>query len=360
MLRPKYTITNAILKQISAIEACREMINNAPLIPAWEKRFAQEAVARTVHFGTHLEGNALDLEEVKKVIEGEKILAHERDVQEVINYRRVMDFIDEQAAQLFSSTKDDQTVVYPEYTIDQLVKIHRLTVARLLPEERCGVLRNSRVVIKNSQTGEVTFSPPPPIEVPYQLEDFYSWLNSDKGRDVHSALRSGISHFELVRVHPFVDGNGRVARAFSTFILYCEGYDVKRFFSLEEHFDKEAMNYYGYLQRASSGQNDLTPWLEYFTKSLAIEFTRVKDKILKLSSDYEFKTRLGRQITISDRQEKLIRYLKRHDYAQVSQARKRILPDVSDDTVLRELLDLMKKGIVKKVGKTKGARYAIV
>lgn len=358
MFHPKYSITNEILKQISHIEACREMINNAPLIPSWEKRFAQDAVVRTVHFGTHLEGNPLELEEVRQVMEGKKVIAHERDIQEIINYRRVMDFLDEETND-FLKEKDKKEITVPHYNLDQLKKFHKLTMGKILPEEKSGNFRKTRVVIKNSRTGEVTFNPPPPIEVPFQIEDFFAWLNSFEGKEIHPVLRAGIAHFELVRIHPFVDGNGRVARAFSTFVLYGEGYDVKRFFSLEEHFDKDAYSYYGYLQRTSSGSGDLSEWLEYFTKSLSIEFNRVKEKIIKLSSDYDFKTKLGKQITISERQEKLIRYLRRHEHLLMKHAKKRILPDISEDTILRDLTSLMKKGIVKKVGKTKGAKYVL-
>ena len=57
---------------------------------------------------------------------------------------------------------------------------------------------------------------------------------------MHPVLKSGIVHYEFVRIHPFVDGNGRVSRALSTFILFQEGYDIRKFFSLEEYFDNEA------------------------------------------------------------------------------------------------------------------------
>ncbi len=357
MFVPKYTISNAILKHIAHIEACREMINNAPLIPAWEKRFAEDAVVRTVHFGTHLEGNALELNEVRRVIEGERILASERDIQEVINYRAVMDYLDKEAARTQNQTDEDAKPIL--YRLDQLTDIHRLTMQRILPPEKAGTLRHTRVVIKNSQTGEITFSPPPPLEVPYQLEDFFAWINAAKKQEIHGVLTAGITHYELVRIHPFVDGNGRVARAFSTFVLYREGYEIKKFFALEEHFDKDAASYYGYLQMTSSGSGNLTAWLEYFTKSLAIEFERVREKILELSADYDFKNKLGRQITISERQSKIIRYRKSHDSLLMKQARKRILPDVSDDTILRDILDLVNKGIVVKEGRTKGALYRL-
>jgi len=94
MYQPKFTITNNILKSIGKIEACRELIENAPLVPAYEAKFRQEAIIRTVHHGTHIEGNPLDTGEVVAVLEGKEVEARDRDIQEILNYRNVLKFID--------------------------------------------------------------------------------------------------------------------------------------------------------------------------------------------------------------------------------------------------------------------------
>lgn len=348
MYQPRFTITNEILRNIGNIEACREVIDNAPLVPAWEKKFREEAALRTVHYGTHLEGNELSLVEAAKVLEGGEIVARERDIQEVINYRNVLKFIDEQTEK-------------NEYSESQLKKIHFLTVNRLIAKDKSGEYRQSQVVLRNSLTGEISFKPPNFIEVPSLVEDFLSWLNSQKAKEVHPIIRAAITHYTLVAIHPFVEGNGRVARAFATHVLFSEGWDIKRFFSLEEYFDKDAESYFGALMQISNqspnlSERDLTPWIEYFSKALAIELTRIKEKVRKLSVDLKLKGRLGRQVALSERQMKLVEYLEEYKEITVPQARQ-ILPMVSDDTILRDLKDLVKKGIIKKEGKTKAARY---
>src|SRR3989339_1375991 len=95
MFSPTYTISNKILIYIGIIEAAKEVIENAPLVPAWEAKFRQEAIVRTVHHGTHIEGNELNLTEAEKVLAGAKIVGRERDIQEVLNYRQVLRFIEE-------------------------------------------------------------------------------------------------------------------------------------------------------------------------------------------------------------------------------------------------------------------------
>ncbi len=89
MYSPKYRVSNLILKYIGKIEASKEVIENAPLVPAYEAKFRQEAIIRTVHHGTHIEGNGLDTGEVAAVLEGSEVNARDRDIQEVLNYRNV-------------------------------------------------------------------------------------------------------------------------------------------------------------------------------------------------------------------------------------------------------------------------------
>ena len=368
------------------------MIKNSPLLPLWEKKFQEEAVLRTIHHGTHIEGNKLNLNEVQKVVEGEKIVARERDVQEVINYRDVIKYIEKKvsaaevahenlrgpllvrdetlsvhkvsgavskatSANFVDSPPQEKKASSLEIDESLIKKLHQLTTNKVLSPKQCGVYRNKQVVVRNSQTAEVTFRPPPAVEVPYLMEGFLSWLNGLASKDIHPILKAGVTQYEIVYIHPFLDGNGRVARALAVLILYKEGYDIRRFFSLEEYYDKDAEGYYRALQRVKS--SDLTPWLEYFTQGLAIELTRVKDKVQKLSQDLALKEKLGgKQVYLSERQIKIMEYIRRAGFFQ-NKDFSQLFPMISEDTVLRELKDLMKKGIIKKKGKTKAARYVL-
>lgn len=358
MYTPQFTITNEILSNIGLIEAAREIIENAPLVPLYEARFVKDAILRTVHHGTHLEGNDLTLNEVKKAIEGEEIVARERDIQEVINYRNVVKYIEEQGSKILPASGGGW-----KYSQAALKKIHELTCQRILEKDRLGQYRQSQVVVKNSFTGEVTFRPPLPVEVPFLLEDFFDWLNSAESAKLHPVLRAGITHYYLVSVHPFVEGNGRTARAFATLVLFVENYDIRKFFSLEEYFDKDAAAYYQALTDVSNqsqdlSERDLTPWLTYFTQAMAVELTRIKEKIKKLSTDLKMKSKIGQQVPLNERQIRLMEYLQANGSITTSEAR-RLVPEYSDDTIVRDFNYLIKRGILKKEGKTKAARYVL-
>lgn len=346
MFKPYFQISNRILTQIAKIEAAEEVIRNAPILPLWEKEFRQDAVIRSVYHGTHIEGNLLAKDEARDVLMGKDIVARPRDIQEIINYRKVIDLIDEEAK------REVKKITEPV-----IQKIHKNVVYKILPEDQSGVYRTKQVIIRNSQTGEVTFRPPTAVEVPFMMREFCYWLNSATKDDLHPVLKAGIAHHEFVRIHPFIDGNGRVGRALATLIFFLEGYDIRRFFSLEEYFDKDSASYYENLQKASAG--DMTSWLEYFTYGAAAEFERIKEKILRLSKDSKMKNKLGGgQIFLTERQIKIMEYMQEIGYLQ-NKAFGTIFQDISEDSVLRDVQDLVKKGVIKKIGSTKAARYVL-
>lgn len=357
MFLPKFTITHSILKNIGVIEASREVIVHAPLIPAWEAKFRKEAVERMVHHGTHIEGNPLTEEEVQNVLDGKEVFARDRDVQEVINYRNVVKFIGDIASHIGPGRPYI-------LTLETILEIHRLTTQRIVGSEQAGRFRIRQVVLKNSRTGEISYTPPPAAEVPFLIEELVDWINSDQSKELHPVLKAGIIHYELARIHPFVEGNGRTARAVATLVMFLDGYDIRKFFSLEEYFDENPMDYYVTLQAVSNqlvidpSERDLTPWLDYFVKGVAVELNRIKERVRKISLDSHVKDKLGEQIELNERQMIIMEYLHRHSQMQNKDFRK-VFPDYSDDTVLRELKFLKQKGLVKKIGGTKKATYVL-
>jgi Fic family protein len=351
MYQPKYTITNKILANIGKIEAAKEVIENAPLVPSFEKQFQSDAIVRTVHHGTHIEGNDLSLLQTRKVLEGESIVAKHRDIQEVINYRNVVELLEELAFKKGG------------YEIEMITEIHRLTTDKLVSDEEKGVFRKVQVVVKNEETGEAILKPPAFVEVPHLIGKLIEFLNSDLAKEIHPVLLAGITHYFLVAVHPFVEGNGRTARAFSTLVLIKSGYDIKRFFSLEEHFDSDPLAYYQALaevdkQAVDVRDRDLTSWLEYFTGVVAIELEKVKEKVRRISLDTRFKLKVGTQVALTERQMRLIEYISDRGGAGMKELRN-VLKMVSEDTILRDLRVLLEKGIIKKEGSTKASRYVI-
>jgi len=251
MLVPKFTITNEILLNIGLIDAAREVVMNAPIVPAWEKQFVEDAVVRTVHYGTAIEGNALTFDQAREVLEGKEVTARERDVQEVLNYREVLKYID-RLGEKIGVDKDSDL----EYTEEMLLRIHALTVDKLV-DHSVGEFRKTEVIIRSVKSGEASYKAPPAVEVPYLVEGMLLWLNDKQSRKVHSVLRAGMVHYLLAGIHPFVEGNGRVSRAMAMLVLWAEGYDIRKLFSMEEYFDHDVHGYYAALQAVSNQAKEI-------------------------------------------------------------------------------------------------------
>jgi len=84
-------------------------------------------------------------------------------------------------------------------------------------------------------------------------------------------LVSGIAQFQLVQIHPFLDGNGRTSRLLSTLCLYRAGYDFRRLFTISQYYDRDRTAFYRAIQGVRESGMDMTGWLEYFVEGLATQ-----------------------------------------------------------------------------------------
>ena len=338
--KPEYTISNSILNYVAEAEAARQIIENSLLVPHWERKFQTEALVRTIHHSVAIEGNEMNLSETEKIIRGEEVkTVRMRDVQEILNYRDVIEYLAKANSKVLS--------------IGFLLDLHKQLGRRVLPPEQCGVFRQKDSAIVSSKTGEVVFDPPPAAEVKPEIAELCEWDSASA--NVNPLLKAGILHYELVRIHPFVDLNGRTSRIVATWSMFRDGYDFRKFFSLEEHYDQDTKRYYEALDSANNG--DLTEWLEYFTEGVAIELRRVKEQVLGLSRDRKLIEKMG-QVALNERQIGVIQYLEENESIRNQEFRK-LFPDISDDTILRDLKDLIEKKILSKKGRTKAAFYQL-
>jgi len=178
---PKFEITNTLLTKISRIDAAQEVIINAPLIPSWERKFREEAVLRSVHHSTKIEGNELSMSEVEKVLTGGKVQTRRiRDIQEVVNYRNVVQYISESFAE--GERK--------EVKEKNLQDIHSLLTEDIIPEKWRGTYRDKKAMEVDVISGDVVFEAVAPEELDERLDAFFAWYNSESGRDWHPVIRS--------------------------------------------------------------------------------------------------------------------------------------------------------------------------
>ncbi len=357
MFDPQYQLTTSILNSIGKIEAARAVIENSPLIPLYERQFQTDATLRKVHFSTAIEGNYLQMEEVKKILgpadgsvsmpDGDGVVARKRDIHEVINYRDVVSNIEDLVA---GAKKFDKGL---ELTEQDIFEIHKTLLKNIMDDE-AGKYRTAKALTVNFATGEKLYPYEEYGNIEGKMRELIDWFNSENAKETHPVIKAGILHLELIRIHPFAEGNGRLARALATLSLSADGYDVNHFFCLDEYYDSNAEDYYSHL---GQGFENLTRWIEYFALGMAIEFNRVKERVLKISKDAKVKEKSG-QMFITERQEKIIEWLNTYGFFR-NQDFEDLFQNISDDTVLRELKGLIDSNVVAKKGKTKSARYEL-
>lgn len=274
--QPKYTLTPAIARGLMEIEAARAVVEHTPLSPAVEAELRHRARVRSTHYSTRIEGNRLTLAEAEQVIEGRRREFHgrERDVAEVRNYWHTLLRVEEWAAKETPLTED------------LIRRLHALVMkgSRSKPTP----YRDGQNMIRDSVTGRIIYLPPEAQDVPDLMAALVDWANQAEKEGLPVPLIAALVHYQFVTIHPYYDGNGRTARLLSTYVLYRGGYDLHGFFSLEEHHARDLEAYYRSLAvhphhnyYEGRAEADLTPWLEYFVKTLARVFTMAKEETLR-------------------------------------------------------------------------------
>ena len=336
VFQPKFKYTHRTVNNLTKITQAREVILNAKIIPKWEISLRREALIRSAHSSTAIEGNKLTLEEVSQLVLGRKIMATRKEKQEVLNYLNVL--------QNIQDYQNDGKV-----TEKLLLKLHKdITKETLdLPSDEENY-RKVQVIVGNKVTGEVVFTPPKTEKVPQLTKALLEWINQEI--ELHPVLIAGLSHYEFVRIHPFVDGNGRTARALAALILYIRDFDIKRFFTLDDYYDSDRKAYYAALKSVDKTNLDTTQWIEYFTDGVLISINEVKKKILSLSVK-----KTGPQIALTEKQMRIMEKIVTN--GKITSKEIQDMFKISRQAVHKELKKMIELGIIEPKGEGKAVYY---
>ncbi len=279
---PRFCYTNEVVGRLMTIESARAVVDILPVPPDAAFMMKYEAQQRATHYSTSIEGNELALEEVREGI----ALANRtgsKQQEEVRNYWRALEWIERQM--------DDAAAIDEDF----IRRLHAIIEVR--GHGRRGEMSDYRTVerpVVDSATRAVEYGPPTPDDVPHLMAELVEWLLSDTAARLPAPIRAGILAYRFVTIHPFLDGNGRTTRALATAELWCSGYWMRGFVSVEEHYYRDLQRYYDRLQRGLpvhyyEGRHDpdMTPWLEYFVETLAGAACDVRDRALALQERSE-------------------------------------------------------------------------
>lgn len=274
MFQPNYTITAKTLSNMTEIAEIKAVVERSRVLPLNEAQLRRQAILRMAHTSTSIEGNKLAQFEVGKVLEGKQIRASQKDILEVENYYHALKALDEMAKNKGLISKEE------------VLKLHKLVISGLVEKEKVGKFRPSDVyVVDDLGDGRemVRFKAPDAKMIAKMADELLEWLKKSKSEGVHPIIRAGILHLQFVTIHPFTDGNGRVARLLTQLQLYRDGWDFRKILVLEDYYNRDRMSYYNAENKAQGKEYqkdmDFTAWLEYFTSGFLIEARKALEQI---------------------------------------------------------------------------------
>ena len=339
---PRYSITNAIAAAITEIERARGFLDAASLSDDWLDSMRSKAFLLEAHHTTHIEGTRLTIEDAENLLAGRVVPeADPEDVRELLNYRDAFEYV---SAYLNSGGPITERLI---------LEIHRRLVAGIRGGSAAlGQYRLVQNFIINSATGETIYTPPQPGEVPILMLELVEWLN--RPSDIHPVIASGITQFQLVHIHPFLDGNGRTSRLLSTLCLYRAGYDFKRLFTISEYYDRDRTAFYQALQGVRRSNMDMTGWVEFFAAGLATQLAEVKRR----GETAIRRDTLARRNSLTDRQTLAIGYALEHGSLSIAGFQE-LCPEISRRTLQRDFRVLTEKGLLLRQGSTSRLEYVL-
>ncbi len=343
---PVFRLTPSMFSSIARIERAQGLIDGSPLLPTYQRELQQEALLQTIYASTHIEGNPLGLGAVERVLAGEIVTARQRDIQEIVNYRHVLEYVEK----VYRDTRHPFNDV-------MVREFHRVLMRDLLPEEQLGEYRVVQNFIVDARTGKTIYTPPHAKMVPKMMLRMTDWLKEIPKEQCHPVVKAAMAHYMMEAVHPFIDGNGRVGRVVAMFLLYKDGYDTRRLFSLEEYYDRNPKAYYEALQSVLKGQGDATEWIEYFCLGFAEQIEDIAHKIHDYLQGEKDRTKFVKH-ELNNRQYEAVRLLQQRGIVTAAEYADNF--KVSKRTANYDLSALVEKGLVKMEGESRSSRFKLV
>ena len=223
---PPFTITNSILAHVASIS---EKLGRITLLSDMETKphLRKNNRIKSIHSSLKIEANSLSLNQVRDVINGKLVVGEQKEIQEVKNAYQAYDMLGQ----------------FDPYSLNDLKRLHGVMTYLTLQES--GVFRDHHEGVFNGD--RCIFMAPPPQFVPDQMEALFAWMKNSRNK-VHPLILSSVFHYEFVFIHPFSDGNGRMARLWHTAIL-SKWKPIFEYIPIESQIEKFQDEYYEAIAR---------------------------------------------------------------------------------------------------------------
>lgn len=323
LIPPKYFLTPKISQLLASIEASNEVIASIAIPPEVETNIRRLSTLKSSLFSARIEGNPLTLDELQ--------IKSSKDQKKI----EVFDILKAQNLILQKRGKD--------VTVKGILRLHAIVMGRLSEKGNQGRFRNEVSTIFNP-AGVAVYMPPPPRQIPTLIERLLTFINSQKEPFV--SIRACFAHYTFEKIHPFLDGNGRIGRLLLQTVLLKGGYGMKGLLSIEEYLDTHRNLYYRGLENS---EKDVTDYLGFMLEAIAHTADQAKKLVLEKR---EVKTE---DYLLPSRAE-ILNIIRDHQIVNFDIIRRRFLA-VNERTLRYDLKRLVDAGFIRKRGTTKGVHY---
>lgn len=304
---------------ITRIKTYKDLFEKIPKLPRAAENLLRRSTLKSALYSARIEGNTLEFSQI------EKGFSKQLEKKEIFQIFDGLKFIHSQKGKI---------------TKQFICQIHEIVMDGLTTE--LGRLRSEQSAIFNT-AGVAIYIAPPPEKLPELIVEFINYINK-----IGTQLSNvAIAHFAFEKIHPFLDGNGRIGRILMNWHLKRLGYGFAGFISFEEYLENHRDKYYSTL--AIEGR-DVTEFIEFILEAISESAQKV---ILELEASKEEKI----EDILLPRRSEILAIIREHQMASFDQIRRRFLA-VNPRMLHYDLQDLIKKKLIRKLGSTRGAVYA--
>jgi Fic family protein len=346
--KPQYQITSEIISLL------QEISNYQGRIDSWPRNMQQElycyslANVDAVHFSTKIEGNKLSLKQVTDILNNKnKSFKQSRDLREVINYAKARTLLLEKA------------IAAKAVNSEIILETHHILMNKIVEGRLKGHYRTAQNVIKDSKNNRIVYLPPEAREVVGLIKNMLSLINELQLNGTSQLIIAPYFHYYFVTIHPFIDGNGRLARLLTNYLLLLKNFTVTKYASIEKQHEETRNLYYASLHKFQ-GHNfydipkniDITSWIEYWLICLKKTY---QEALTRTSSQEQAEPNL---LNLDLRLQKAYSLFRKHRRIKASDYT--LLMGLGRTQAVADLNNLTKSGYIQRVGGGRSAYYQIL
>ena len=326
LIPPKYELTPKISQLLSSIEASKQIIDSLSIPLEIENNIKRRSTLRSSLFSARIEGNELTMDDIRNApLNSQKKI-------EVYNILKALNYVNENGKR--------------DLTTKDILSIHSLVINGLTNKQNQGKFRKNMEAIFNS-AGIAIYMPPPPRLVNPLVDKLIKYANSPKESFV--PVRAVLVHYIFEKIHPFLDGSGRVGRLLIQKNLAQSGYGMKGLLPLEEYLDNHRNEYYRCLE---DPEKDVTGYVEFMLEAISQTALKIRDEIGKNQKN-DF------QNLLLPRRSEIYQIIKDHLSVNFDMIRRRFMA-VNERTLRYDLKKLQDAKLIRKRGTTKGVYYEVI